>query len=237
MRPPIIERPATELLAEEIELRRHIQRVAPHSAASFPTAGARPATIASLTRTERNIGSPTCSAGTNARHLFLDVRPRARAALPHVHFLCRLARHSRSRHRAAGRTGDHRSVAGFAAARIRSRARLEEPSNSTRPSAMISPATIAAFTKTAANGRSAELDARRAIRSACSGPQKAISRPLTPGSTHIWRPIRHRCGTSSTGHPVAAAPIGIRSWNMAHEPRTLRPPLQQLHVEGADPAL
>ena len=145
---------------------------------------------------ERQGASPRRSVrrARHALHLLLDVRARARAALPDVHLVRRLARHPGARYRAARCAGDHRPFAGRAAARFRARARMGAISSSTRPSATISPATIAASTTAAANGRSVavwkrEGDKVRLFWAAEGGPETAdpgFDPHLAPDPTPLW---------------------------------------------------
>ena len=108
-----------------------------------------------LPRRERQRGRPRRSVrpARHAGHLFLDVGPAARAALPDVH----LVRSARSTASAATSSSASRSRS--SAAR-RSRGSSPSPasaagatSSSTRPSATTSPATTAALVPTAAKGR------------------------------------------------------------------------------------
>ena len=116
-------RARTALLAEEIELRRHIERVAAQRRALPP--GGEPPTTTSRTRTARRWGSPTCSAGTTR------LSPTSGCTARSASGRARCARRSSARstprrgHLAAGRVRRDRPLAGRAPARLCARARLE----------------------------------------------------------------------------------------------------------------
>ena len=115
----------TALLAEEVELRRHDRtrrRTAPCAARG---AGSDEGLYASKARTARPPRRPVRGA-RHARHLLLDVRPRARAAVPDVHRIPRPARGQRARHPAEGRPRGDRALAGGADAGLCRRARLAQ---------------------------------------------------------------------------------------------------------------
>ena len=135
-----------------------------------------------------------------ARHavrLFLDVRARARAALPDVHLVRRLARHSRARHRAAHRARDRRPLAGRAPARLRPRARLAEPQILPDGRRRLRPRRPCADRRRRRRGADG-LAARRRQGPPVLGAPRAAWRPPIPASIRTSRPIRRRSGTSST---------------------------------------
>ena len=117
-------RARTALLAEEIELRRHIERVAAQRRA-LPLGGeARDYSFKDENGKTVEPRRPVRPA-RHAGHLLLDVRPAARAAVPDVHLVPRLDRHPVEGHLAADRDRRDRPLAGRAPARLRARARLE----------------------------------------------------------------------------------------------------------------
>ena len=124
----------------------------------------------------------------------------------------RCAPRSSARSTSPRRTSSSGSPSPSSAAR-RSRASSPSPasaagatSNSTRRSATISPATSHALAD-GDEGAAVLVWRRDGDGCACSGRPRAARRPPIPASTRIWRPIRRRSGTCSTGRP-RGAPAG-----------------------------
>ena len=150
------------LLAEEIELRRQIQRVAEQRRALPPGAEAKDYRFSTSRATSS--ASPTCSAARHALHLFLDVGPERERPCP----MCtsfvgsldipapdieqRLAIAISAARRSRGSSPSRASAAGAT-------------SNSTRRSAMNSPRDYRGLAATARRGRRSRLGQARRRRS------------------------------------------------------------------------
>ena len=125
----VYRRARTALLAEEIELRRHIERVAAQRRA-LPPGG----DVEGDYRFKCEDGRETDFAGlfgdkdTLVAYSYM-FGPQARAALPDVHQPAGRLGRQRRRHRPARVAGGHRPLSDREAGRLEARARLEEPAS------------------------------------------------------------------------------------------------------------
>src|SRR3569623_2252841 len=124
-------RARTALIAEEVELRRHLERVAAQRRA-LPEAPVVTKDYSFEGKAGPHLRRPVRGA-RYARHLLLHVRPRARAAVPDVHAVRRGARGQRQRPAPEDRPRGDRALAGRAAIRFRQGARLAGSAPVQRP--------------------------------------------------------------------------------------------------------
>ena len=172
----------------------------PSSAARCRRARSR-RTIASSTSRGTSSASSTCSAGTTR------CSPISGCSGPSASGPARCAPRSSARSTFPRPTSSSGSRSPSSAAR-RSRASSPSPasaagatSNSTRRSATIIARDVHALSDGGEGAAVHGLAARRRSRCGCSGRPRAARRPPIRASTRIWRPIRRRSGTSSTGRP------------------------------------
>ncbi len=180
-------RARTALLAEEIELRRQIERVAARRRALPPGGEVTKAyrfeggdgRIA-LCRPVRRQDDP------GALHLY--VRAPARAAVPDVHGVALGMGWRGARHPAARRVRGHRPLADREIAGVQARARVAASAALFGSVAGNSAATITRTPTTAATSPNSSSSRAATGRSACSGPARWATRPPTPGRTRAGAP-------------------------------------------------
>ena len=202
------------LLAEEIELRRHIERVAEQRRALPPGGEVTRALCVSRARSGKVDLAGAVRRQADARRLQLHVRTAARAAVPDVHLASeRVGRRSsgyRAAHRASRWSRARRSSDWSRPRRQRGWQHLPQVYSDRRA---ITPATTSARPMTATMpGFNVFTRRDGAIRHFWSGEMGQAHGRSGPGPARRARP--DPLGPCSTRRRKAAARTGIRSWDI-----------------------
>ena len=201
-------RARAQLLAEEIELRRHIERVAEQRRAlppggevtkdyAFEGEGGK-ATLPELFGDKQTLVIYSYMFG-----------PQRERPCPMCTSFMSAWDGEAARHRAAYRVGVRGALADRAADRGEEGARLDAAPDLFGPSGRLTPATMSARPMPKCPATTCSRAATAA--SAISGPAKWGHRPPTPARIRAARRISIRCGPFWTPRPRAAARTGIRA--------------------------
>ena len=194
------------LLVEEIELRRHAERVA-ELRRGLPSGGEVPQDYRFVAEdgAEVSLARPVRRA-RHARRLQLHVRSAARRAVPDVHVVHGRARPQDRRHPPARRHRLHRPLADRSARRRQAGTGLDRPAGVQRRAGDFTRDYVSAGRRRHAGVQ--RVHAARRRRSGTSGATRSPARWPTPARIHAapWRWTR--CGSSSTPCPTAAAATG-----------------------------
>ena len=190
----------TALLAEEIELRRHIERVAAQRRA-LPPGGP----VIGDYRFEGEDG-PIDFAGLFGDKETLAIYsymfgPAARASLPDVHQSFGRLGGQRGRHRAEDLARGGRALADRAPDRLETGARLARPPPLQRSQRRLFARLFRRSCRTAPRSRPSTCSPAATARSAISGRARWRTSPPTRARTRAARPIPRRCGWCSTRRP------------------------------------